>query len=669
MPPEAPKARGPISVMGQVCLALVILWPSLALTGEPAMVASVLEDDLAFMKEEELVYTAIRHEQPISEAPSNVYVITAEDVRHSGATDIPTLLRRVPGMEVMQVTGAEYNVSIRGNNQLNANKLLVLLDGASVYQDVQGTVLWKALPITLPEIARIEVLKGPSSALYGFNAYDGVINIITKSPKETTGMSIQGADGELGTVHSAAMFSNSIGIGDVRLVAGYEQNQKWRDNDSLAFRAYKLNGQFERIFAGDSKFSLSGNFVENNRFDGPTVGAAIVTHTATNGRVTARFTQPHTLIQVWWDGRWSDARQTFPAILNILQIQNTDGRITQEVNTQTADALIQHDWDFTDNRLTVGVNYRFNTVSGNFTGSAQSENRLGLYLQDEWHIHPQVETTAGVRYDLDTFINPTISPRLVVLAKATSTQIFRMAFEMAYRPPTLTETHVKHQVLTNLPPPNPSPPPIPVMGSGNLKPEKILSFTMGYHGWFLNHRLRARLDGFYNHLTNLISPSDFGGVLTFVNSKGHADIWGGEGSLEFLIMPWLEGFTNVAYQEIDQTIKGENRRAGPKWKVNGGLRGNWLNGLNGEVSLHYYGTVTYPITGAFSNFAPFGVSVPNPRVGSYTLLNLRLGYGFWMDRAEAAISVSNALDDRHKEYPVGDTIGSRVLGWVTLKFD
>src|SRR4051812_26681102 len=83
--------------------------------------------ELELIKEEETVSIASRYEQPISQAPSNVYVITDEDIRHSGAPDLPTVLRRVPGMEVMQTTGADFNVSARGDNQLSANKMLVLV--------------------------------------------------------------------------------------------------------------------------------------------------------------------------------------------------------------------------------------------------------------------------------------------------------------------------------------------------------------------------------------------------------------------------------------------------------------------------------------------------------------------------------------------------------------
>ena len=104
--------------------------------------------ELQLMKEEETVSIASRYEQPISQAPSNVYVITDEDIRHSGATDIPTVLRRVPGLDIMQVTGADFNVSARGDNQLFSNKMLVMVDGRSIYIDGQGLVFWKSLPVT-----------------------------------------------------------------------------------------------------------------------------------------------------------------------------------------------------------------------------------------------------------------------------------------------------------------------------------------------------------------------------------------------------------------------------------------------------------------------------------------------------------------------------------------
>ena len=113
--------------------------------------ASVLAgDDLALVSEEmallkdDRVVTPLRRIAPIADSPSNVYVLTDEDIRHSGATDIPTLLRRIPGIDVMQTTGADFNVSVRGDNQVLANKLLVLIDGRSVYVDVQASIAYAA---------------------------------------------------------------------------------------------------------------------------------------------------------------------------------------------------------------------------------------------------------------------------------------------------------------------------------------------------------------------------------------------------------------------------------------------------------------------------------------------------------------------------------------------
>jgi iron complex outermembrane recepter protein len=209
-------------------------------------------EELALIKEEETVSIASRHEQPISQAPSNVYVLTDDDIRHSGATDIPTLLRRVPGLEVMQTTGADFNVSVRGDNQLNANKLLVMVDGRSLYVDMPGGLFWKNLPVTLPEIKRIEVLKGPAAVVYGFNAFDGVINIITKSPEEMKGTTLQrgrrtGHDLECGRPCGQARQVRGIGFRSAMI-----RTNNGRNRDALAFRTHRFQVQSDYALTGGS---------------------------------------------------------------------------------------------------------------------------------------------------------------------------------------------------------------------------------------------------------------------------------------------------------------------------------------------------------------------------------------------------------------------------------
>ena len=290
---------------------------------------------------------------------------------------------------------------------------------------------------------------------------------------------------------------------------------------------------------------------------------------------------------------------------------------------------------------------------------------------------------AGARLDFDTLIHPQLSPRFAIIYRPAMDHTFRLGVSVAFRPPTLSETYldILNAVTIPLPPPfGPLTTTFSTVGSSNLNPEEIVSYNASYQGWFLRHRLRVRTELFFNHISNLISflPSGPAPADPVVAANGGVgDIYGGEAGVEFLATRWLSGFVNYAYEQIGQTFTGTTERGAPRSKVNVGLRGEWDNGLNGEAAYHHVSAATYPIGSAFTTFAlPGGFTPPNPRVGSYNLLNLRGAYKFWQERAAAghkreaefAVSAFNALNDKHKEHPLGDTIGSRVMGWVTVKF-
>lgn len=637
------------------------------------------------VREEESVSIASRYEQPISQAPSNVYVITDEDIRQSGATDLPTVLRRVPGLEVMQMSGADFTVSARGDNQPFANKMLVMVDGRSIYVDVQGLVFWKAIPVTLPEIKRIEVLKGPASAIYGFNAFDGIINIITKSPEEMKGTTLQFGGGELGTVSSAAIHAGTAGNLGYRLSLGRDQNQQWRNRDALAFRSHKLNVQTEYALPGDSKLLISGGIVDVNRYDGQIGEIVSSSDRPSLGYANVSYERQNFFLRGWWSGYWDTTTVDInPLISNFVRLTDRNGAVTQPFIGNTYNLDSQHTVEFSPtNRFSYGVNYRHNSLSSSATDEFSREDRLGLFLQDEWGPVQTLTLVAGLRYDLNTFINPTVSPRVALIYQALPDHTFRASVSVAYRPPTLFESHQDQRATTTVP--TGLPPPFPttfttttaVRGSANLDPEQIISYEAGYQGWYFRHRVRIRADLFFNHLSDLITSRNISNTLaTFINDRGQADIYGGEAGMEFLATSWLSGFANYSYQEFGQSFLGTVRRAAPRFKWNAGLRGEWDSGLSGEIAYHYVGAATYPVAATFTSLAPFGVMVPPTRVGSYNLLNLRGAYRFWQQRAaagyrreaEVAVSTFNALNDKHKEHPLGDTIGSRVMGWVTVRF-
>jgi iron complex outermembrane recepter protein len=668
-----------LSILTIVCVAQA---PTPGYTEELSTQSDqALIPELELIKEEETVSIASRYEQPISQAPANVYVITDEDIRHSGATDIPTILRVVPGLEVMQTTGADFNVSVRGNNQLRANKLLVMVDGRSVFNDAQGFFLWKMLPVTLPEIKRIEVLKGPASVVYGFNAFDGVINIITKSPQEMRGTTFQFGGGELGTITSAAIHAGTVGEFGYRLSVGRDQNQEWRSRDSLAFRSHKFNVQTGYHFGDGSMLTISGGLIDANRFDGLMFESTLDQSTASQGYASVGYERPDFYIRSWWmRSTYNPDVLSHPLLGNLLHETDRTGGFPGSFVTNTMNLETQHSVHLgTMYRFTYGADFRHNTLSSNFTDRFARENRVGLYVQNVFTPIPEVTLVAGVRQDMQTFIHPTYSPRIALLIAPTPNHTFRAAVSVGYRPPTLVETHIDSLIptifdgLLGVPP-------LSFHRTDQLLPEQLVSYELGYQGWYWRHRLRLRADLFANLLRDLVDVSSSGPrQLEFENDNHKAKIYGGEAGLEFLATSWLTLFANYAYQKIDQTFgtTGTIAREGPRFKVNAGARGEWENGLSGNVILHHVEGTHFPINeGTFSLAPLFGNAVPNRTLDSYNLLSLRAGYKFWQQKAEAgymrdaevALSAFNALNDKHREHPLGDTIGSIVLGWLTVRY-
>lgn len=651
-----------------ICLTYSLTFPLPGYTADHPTINTLalgpkIQEDLDFIKEE-TVLTASQYNQPISKAPSNMYVISAEDIRQSGAVLLPNLLRRVPGIEVMQMTGGEFNVSIRGNNQLRPPRLLLMIDGRSIFFDAQGGVGWTQLPITFPEIKKIEVLKGPASAVYGFNAFDGVINIITKTPQEMPLLTFQTTGGEFGTLHTSGVHAGKVNRLAYRLSAGHTQTGQWRNRDALALRVSQVNGQATYQITPEMKFLLEGGISEKNRDDFASSELFRNDSMTTKSYTRIGLEKENFFLRAYWNQ--FDVKSSNIPLIPFLVVTDLQGR-TQGITllSNTYDIAAQYTQTFFSNhKAIVGANYRFNTLSGSQVRMAAEEQRFGLFFQDEWQPHETFSATAGIRVDLHDEIHPTYSPRIAVFLFPHPDHTLRISGSVAYRPPTLLDANTVAVTNTvGLGPTITS----TFSGTSNLDPEQMTSYEIEYQGWFAQHRLRGRGALFFNQISDLIA-SNTGGT-TSVNN-GDADIYGGEVGLEVLATPWLSGFVNYAYQNISQTFAQNQRRGAPNSKINGGIRTKFKNGLSGELLVHYVGPATYPIRPEFATFAGLSLipasSVPNPRVESYTLVNLRGAYRFWEDKAEIAVSIYNALNDRHREHPQGDIIGSRILGWLTI---
>jgi outer membrane receptor for ferrienterochelin and colicins len=158
------------------CLALTTFAPS------PSHAQSIDYGSLEQLFGESVTTSATGSPQRATEVPANMEIITADEIRRSGADNIPDILQFIAGVDVRRYGFAQAEVSVRGYNQQFSPRLLVLINGRQVYLDDYGHTAWQSLPVQLDEIRQIEVVKGPNSALFGFNAVGGVINIITYDP-------------------------------------------------------------------------------------------------------------------------------------------------------------------------------------------------------------------------------------------------------------------------------------------------------------------------------------------------------------------------------------------------------------------------------------------------------------------------------------------------------
>src|SRR6202040_223714 len=216
------------------------------------------------------VTSVSKKEQKLSQTPAAVFVITEEDIRRSGATNIPDLLRMVPGLDVAQINANTWAISARGFNLQFANKLLVLIDGRAVYTPLFGGVYWDTQDVPLEDIERIEVIRGPGGTIWGANAVNGVINIITKSAANTTGTLATLGSGTVDQGTGGLRYGGSAGgdfnyrIYGMGSIRGPEYHpdgdgfDRWRMGQ-MGFRAdWQTSGQSSLTVQGDAYRVASG---------------------------------------------------------------------------------------------------------------------------------------------------------------------------------------------------------------------------------------------------------------------------------------------------------------------------------------------------------------------------------------------------------------------------
>ncbi|MGB2633398.1 MAG: TonB-dependent receptor plug domain-containing protein, partial [Candidatus Acidiferrum sp.] len=392
-------------------IALLLAIPARS-QGKPDDLANKSIEDLMNME----VTSASKKEQKLSSVAAAIFVITQEDIHNSGATKIPDLLRMVPGVDVAQINENTWAISVRGFNLQFADKLLVLIDGRSVYTPLFGGVNWDALDVPLEDIDRIEVIRGPGGTIWGDNAVNGVINIITKTAADTQGGLVVAGDGTqpqgFGTLQYGGkimeetgyrVFVKYLNTGEFPNLSGQDGNDDYHLLHG-GFRAdTKLSQKDSLTTQGDIYTGAEGATITHSSFTPPENVNAQRLADLSGGNILERWTHTFstrcdTTLQFYFDTYERDGPEA------------NEARNTLDFDFQNHIALGAR------NDLIWGAGYRYTSdhtvgtidqafVPANFAGSL-----FELFLQDQITLKPdRVSLYVGAKlengyfsgYDLD----------------------------------------------------------------------------------------------------------------------------------------------------------------------------------------------------------------------------------------------------------------------------
>jgi iron complex outermembrane recepter protein len=586
------------------------------------------------------VTSVSRRAEPLFTTPSAIQVISQEEIRRSGATSIPEALRLAPNLQVAQVDSRQWAISARGFNNGLANKLLVRIDGRTVYTPLFAGVFWDAQDMMLEDLDRIEVVSGPGGTLWGANAVNGVINITSKSARDTQGTLLTAGGGTFledfaaaryGTKLSEDVFVRVYGKyfdrGDTLLPSGADATNAWRmgqggfrldwlpaSGDSLTFQGDGYGGAIEQPQPGDTTI------------DGQNV----------IGRWThAMGENSECAVQLYWDRTWRRA-PTF----------------SEELNTYDLD--FQHRFPWGQRQILVwGGGYRLmadrvgNSAALAFIPPDRNLQLFSGFLQDEIALIPdRLKFTIGSKLEHNDYSGFEVQPSARLAWTPDERQTAWGAVSRAVRSP----SRVDRDLFV------PAAPPFVIAGGSDFDSEKLIAYELGYRirPW---EPLMLSLAGFYNDYDQIRSLD----TNTFVLANGNrAQEWGLELSGQFQATSWWRLRGGYTFLDKDVEVK-----PGAQDLNRGRAEGN---DPQNQFSLQSMFDLPWNLTLDFN--LRYVDSLPMPPVPSYFTFDVRVA---WQPVRNLEISIvgQNLWDEQHPEFgqPVTrQEIPRSVYGKVTWSF-
>ena len=602
------------------------------------------------------VTSAGQKEQKLSDVAAALTVITADDIERSGATNIPDLLRYVPGVEVGQANNSAVSVGIRGFGGVFSTKLLVLVDGRSIYDPTFGGVEWQFQQMMMENIDRVEVIRGPGATVWGANAVDGVINIITKDSADTQGGLISTIYGtkDQGTGSFRYGLAPTQGL-TLRLYGQYQNvassdplsgNPKFDDGQNIVggFRAdYRPDSDDHVRFSSDVLTAHAG--------DAQFFGGALLppTYNQTGDNENVNF--------VWEHNFEPDNQLTVQSYYDRVA-RNTDPEdLFDSSKAQTVDVQVRHSLPLhllpVKQELTYGIEYREVSIEVNpsrgvaWSQPGRDDQTFSAFAQTDLHLIDDVLTlTTGTKLDHNDYTGFEVQPSARLLWKIDGRNSVWASVSRAVREPDIIDFDTSGFVLN---------------GNTHLKAEDLIAYELGYRvqpfDW-----LSVDIDAYYNDYNNLIeSFVPAGSFLPTFEQFQKAQTYGIEPSFTAQVQPWWKltgSYSLLEFHTDNSGVPPSDVYSGPPLQnVDPSNQFSLRNSfdLPNHISIDLGGRFVDKIAGA----------------NGYFVVDTRVA---WKptDNWEVSVVGQNLLSANHVENPgqIGDAayVGPEVYGEVVLKF-
>jgi len=648
-----------------------------------ALAQEIEIEELTELYGEEIIITASKREQKISESPSAISIITAEDIKLLGATQLSEVFMMIPGVHIGHSTHFTGIIGgIRGFHKASTNTVVVLFDGIPWDFEFYGVPEFNPFPVALEEIERIEVLRGPGSSLYGPDAVSGVINVITKKLEDTKGNLVSLTAGEVGTYSGTYMHGGSYKDKiNYRVSTTWDQRDHWGFIANLndpAGKYLRANGNVDFILDDNSKINLFASFMDVREQDAcqEKIGAAIINNSekyATS--ITYTSEAPNIMVRGFWQEkdvntwlRGNTATSTFATQTFDLTMKSSGKKGIE----------FQHTFEPINKDIFVwGANFTQVACKTDELGGRRRTDLSGIFIDNTYDFTSKFSVNTSLRLDNHPNVGDTLSHRLSFLYSPWQDHNFRFTWASSFRNPGFVESYYN---LTQTGTASGLNATLNTLGSESLEAERAETLELGYRG-MLTKKLSMEANVFYTKLvdfiqsisTTAIAIPNITTTATYQNLEDFYQL-GTEVEFEYPFTSWLSGIVNYTYYDqweedpFNNTVYSEKTMC---HMFNGQLRAQVNEKLTANLSLHYRGSSLWETLNTYSEANNESSTTVGGKAKDFIIANLNFLYKFKFYKKDAEISLNcfNLLDAEYDDYPISSSeMHRRITASFRCKF-